>query len=566
MAHRSFTPRGNTETASPEQLYTDPADAPNGLQCAFATAEEARKNRRYWHNTEERVFVDNPGASLFVFPAAVNLAGLLAHVLPGKAQWLVPTAGPHAVAGGDVSPATIPLLEAQARYLQAARKFAPFAAARKILKSGTGGEKTELRRNSLRYMMQVIGTGVYVRIENGQVRQFVPFTDWEPANDWGAALVEDRISEPLNAFRRRVAYASHKPLSEIAEDPAKWTVSASVIGMEDWAGSTVNSKIPELRYLLDATLSRFAIGDVEFIFNRRDVPAVHCEGASPHFHLFDNDMASGQLPANLRDKVGALLPVFSQSSIPRHFADVMVPTQDDVLLATEKSFINKAAAPMLRPQFDPDCVTRWRDKQATAVFRGAGTGAGTDTDRNQRYALALVSSRAARNPAYNEHNPIDGVPFLDAGITSFNARPKKALNAPLALANPKRLGIATVPPIDACGQSLFKYAIYVDGHAFAFRLLRVMLSGSVVLYVESRYDFAGWYSSLLVPWEHYVPVAADLSDIFQRIAWCKKNDGAAKKIASNALALAERVSTEKYICEYFAVALNAFSHAPGISK
>jgi hypothetical protein len=564
MAHRAFAPQSAAEKAAPHQLYTNPADAPNGLQCAFATADEARENRRYWHNTEERAFVDRPEDSLFVFPAAVKLEGLLAHALPGEAQWLVPADGPHAVPKGDAPPGSVPLLEAQGRYLKAARKFPLFAAARKILKSGTDSEKTALRRNSLRYMMEVVGTGVYVRIEDGQVRQFIPFTDWEPANDWGADLAEGRMHEPLEDFLRRVARASRKPLSDVVQDPAKWTVSASVIGMEDWAGSTVNSKIPELRYLIDATLSRFAIGDAEFIFNRRDAPAVHCEGASPHFHLFDNDMASGDLPRGLRQifsrEGAAMLPVLSQSSIPGHFADLMIPTQDDVLLATGKSFINKAAAPMLRPERDPACVTEWRRKAATAVFRGAGTGAGTDAARNQRYALALVSSRAARNPAYNDRNAVDGVPFLDAGITSFNARPKKTLNAPLSIADPRRLGIATVPPLDACAQSKFKYSLYVDGHAFAFRLLRVMLTGSVVLYVQSHYDFAGWYGSLLVPWEHYVPVAADLRDVFARIEWCKTHDAEAKKIAANALALAQRISTEEYICGYFAVALNAISH------
>lgn len=571
MAHRKF--HREEERAAPEQLYTDPADAPSGLQCAFSTAEEARAGRRYWHMRCEPVFAAAPEKSLFVYPAAVRLegdGGLLDRVTADAlargdgcaGRWEVPRAGPHAVPPGERPAASAVILEPHARYIKESRAHAPYAAARRILRGDDEAAKTRLRRDSLTYMQRQIGTGVYVRIEDGQVRQFVPFTAWESDNDWGATLVAEKMDPAFRgdaaSFRRTVAKFTRKSPADLEADPAKWTVSGSVIGMEDWTGSTVNSKIPELRWLLDATLSRYRVRNCEFIFNRRDSPALHKDARSPHFHLFDQEGASGPLPDDVRALIAdACLPVLSQSSIPAYFADVMIPTQDDVLLATGKSFINKAPAPMLAPDSDPECVTAWKKKRATAVFRGTGTGAGVDAETNQRFKLALIAERAARNHQLNEGNAVDGVPFFDAGVVSFNVRPRKSHGLPLTIANVRRLGIATKPPMDFCEQSRYKYSIYVDGHAFAFRLLRVMLSNSLVLRVESAFGYSGWYAEMLEPWKHFVPVKSDLSDLIAQVEWCKRNDAEARKIAEQGRQLAEKIYGEEYLCAYMAAALSS---------
>lgn len=44
-----------------------------------------------------------------------------------------------------------------------------------------------------------------------------------------------------------------------------------------------------------------------------------------------------------------------------------------------------------------------------------------------------------------------------------------------------------------------------------------------------------WYFPLLKPYVDHVPVKADLSDLEEKIRWCRANDDACRKIAENAM-------------------------------
>jgi hypothetical protein len=85
-----------------------------------------------------------------------------------------------------------------------------------------------------------------------------------------------------------------------------------------------------------------------------------------------------------------------------------------------------------------------------------------------------------------------------------------------------------------------KFAIDVDGNANAFSNLFIrMLYGCCVIKIASPLGFRQWYYEDLVPWTHFVPVAADLSDLADKIRWCRDNDEACRTIAANGKAFAD---------------------------
>lgn len=85
-----------------------------------------------------------------------------------------------------------------------------------------------------------------------------------------------------------------------------------------------------------------------------------------------------------------------------------------------------------------------------------------------------------------------------------------------------------------------KFAIDIDGNSNAFSNLFIrMLYGCCVIKVASPFDFRQWYYEDLVPWTHYVPVAADMSDLAEKIRWCRDNDDACRTIAANGKAFAD---------------------------
>ena len=86
-----------------------------------------------------------------------------------------------------------------------------------------------------------------------------------------------------------------------------------------------------------------------------------------------------------------------------------------------------------------------------------------------------------------------------------------------------------------------KYLIDIDGYYCAWESMFLKLSStSVVLKVQS--DYEQWYYDRLVPWEHYIPVQHDLSDLETRVVWAREHDRACQQIAANAQLLMASLS------------------------
>ena len=108
-------------------------------------------------------------------------------------------------------------------------------------------------------------------------------------------------------------------------------------------------------------------------------------------------------------------------------------------------------------------------------------------------------------------------------------------------------------------QTSHKYIIHIDGHVAAYRLSKELSFGSVILKVESLYDYQLWFTSLLKPWIHYIPIKQDLSDLAEMITWCKKNDTKCKSIAENAMAFYQKYINQDYVLDYLETNLNTIS-------
>ncbi len=100
----------------------------------------------------------------------------------------------------------------------------------------------------------------------------------------------------------------------------------------------------------------------------------------------------------------------------------------------------------------------------------------------------------------------------------------------------------------------FRYLLEVDGNSCPWSFLKKLRMNSLVLKVESPY--MQWYYPVFKPWEHYVPIKADLSDLNYIVDWVYSNDKKAQEIADRGallasyfdLDLAERYSFAK-VCE-----------------
>lgn len=85
------------------------------------------------------------------------------------------------------------------------------------------------------------------------------------------------------------------------------------------------------------------------------------------------------------------------------------------------------------------------------------------------------------------------------------------------------------PPRTWCRR---RFAIDIDGMANAFSNLFIrLLYGCCVIRVASPCGYRQWYHDRLVPGTHFVPVAADLSDVDDVIDWCRRHPADCREIA-----------------------------------
>lgn len=90
-----------------------------------------------------------------------------------------------------------------------------------------------------------------------------------------------------------------------------------------------------------------------------------------------------------------------------------------------------------------------------------------------------------------------------------------------------------------------KYAIDIDGFTNAWsNLMQRLKLGCCVLKVESQHGYRQWYYDKLVPFETYVPVKADMSDLAEKVDWVRSHDREAREIAAAGQAFARAMTFE----------------------
>ncbi|WP_113471524.1 glycosyl transferase family 90 [Rhizobium sp. 57MFTsu3.2] len=184
------------------------------------------------------------------------------------------------------------------------------------------------------------------------------------------------------------------------------------------------------------------------------------------------------------------------------------------------------AAELERGQTAP----RWEERSNDIVWRGGMNGCGWASFSPEDINNPAVLQRIRMVLQLRDMAGLD-VKFVDLHPTADDygtlADRQKLLGQPIA------------------AQSWLgrKFAIDIDGYTNTWSNLLVrMLYGCCVLKVESQFGFRQWYYDELKPFEHYVPVAADMSDFREKIDWVRSQQIEAKAIAERGQALARKLT------------------------
>ena len=100
-----------------------------------------------------------------------------------------------------------------------------------------------------------------------------------------------------------------------------------------------------------------------------------------------------------------------------------------------------------------------------------------------------------------------------------------------------------------------KYKIFfiVDGNCIASNHMYGFATGCVPFLISNS---VCWFSEFIVPYEHYIPVKHDLSNLIEQIEWVNNNDDKAKLIAENAYKFAETFFSSEFQHNYIKQSIN----------
>jgi hypothetical protein len=396
-------------------------------------------------------------------------------------------------------------------------------------------------KNTMFYMMNKMKKGVLVCIKNNKLLVFLPFSKANYRNDYYTELYFDQEDKKLlekyeknheNKIKKQLEYNAQKffrdnnlSMKNINFDRTKWVGNDCFFRYEDFEGDKSLALYQD--FFVNLCKNR-VLPDSIFMLNIRDHPVLHNKLKDAFVDVVDKELDN-------KYKFDKYAPILSMGPSV-HTSDIPLITQDDWSRVSKKYYPDDCGNSYVNIEH---IKVGWGDKKNKCVFRGSATGCFID-ETNVRIKAAMLSKQYPN--------------LLDAGITSFNRKIKKNLGKPLAIIK-TRLQKASFMNLEE--KAKFKYILNLDGHVSAFRLGHELSLGSVVFLPKS--DYYLWFSYLLKPFKHYIPIKRDLSDLITQINWCINNDDKCKKIAENARDFYDEYLTEKGIYDYMQKVLSQIS-------
>lgn len=193
----------------------------------------------------------------------------------------------------------------------------------------------------------------------------------------------------------------------------------------------------------------------------------------------------------------------------------------------------------------------WEGKIPRVLFRGnlAMQTHALGTCNVGRCARATSWRDVARGAAWTAARGHPDV--LDVGFTGSSAG-RSGLPAALAGAPP------AVAPVPFLEQQAWRALLVVGSNQdWAERVRPLLFLGSVLLLHGA--ETVEWFTPLLRPWVHYVPVGLHFGDLAAAARWAVAPDGGGRAMVDRMNALAGGVLTEAVMVDYWAEAVRLYA-------
>jgi hypothetical protein len=391
--------------------------------------------------------------------------------------------------------------------------------------------------NTYKYISDKFKKGLYLKIVNGKGKVFLPFSKNDYQNEWSSSIhINPKNFKSINDMMEYTAKIENRVFSSsrIHKNIKAWYGNNGLVRLE-YPPSEGESGVNMIKDMISTLIQERNLPSFEGFINKRDFPLLKLNDTESYHAFF------GSKTKLLSHQYPKYAPILSMTTSMYH-ADIPIPTWEDwcrVQYWYDKRLFGKEYRTF--PSAEELDTIEWNTKIETAIFRGASTGLGTTIQNNVRLQMASESEKNICD--------MDGIPFLNVGITKWNLRPRKHPNSNyLETILLETMPFSLKPSMSVLEQCQYKYILHLPGHSEAYRLGYELYMGSVILYYPCEYKV--WFFDWLKPWVHYVPLTGSIQDVYDKIKWCKDNDMKCREIVKNARQFAHQYLDREPILDY----------------
>lgn len=363
--------------------------------------------------------------------------------------------------------------------------------------------------------------GIFVEFTNGEVHTFMPFANPDYVNNWPPPRFEDGINS-VEEFRQAAAAAFRESPERLLPYHRWWAnggLICNVMPRNIWG----QGMLSELRAAMER--AKRSVGDRCIFLNKRDHPYLRADGKESYGTIWGHQnvpsiFATGNawlqhvhidVPTEVtRDWLDTVFAPIYSFYTDKRYMDRHMPVVHDYTIMNAFHRVGGMWEPR-QPEVP------WKQRRSQAIFRGGATGQGVTSATNQR--LKIVSMGRTEQ-------------LLDAEITSLNKRHKFGHDGVIRCINVNEMrwlgSRLRDHRVEMDQQQRWKWLVYASGHSGADRLSRQLVSGSLVVLVES---------DLPQPWIYYhfnkttncLPVRSLRKNLVRALEWARDHDASCQR-------------------------------------
>jgi hypothetical protein len=391
--------------------------------------------------------------------------------------------------------------------------------------------------HTIKYIFNKMKTGVFVRIKDNKLINFIPLYNTNYKNDF-AHLIKFKEGNVKKFIENKKKY--NKRQAKINFDVSKWNATNCLLRNEFDDRFPTQAYLSEFYDLFKQTTENRKVNDCIFIVNRKDFPYLNKDFYESYEHIYGENVLM-----NEKWRSNSFVPILSQSTTSES-ADIPIITGgDDWENITQKYFVSGKDC---RNDFITTSeILKWSDRKPIVFWRGQNTGCGNDISSNPRLHITKISAELKSK----------GINYLDAGVVNFTNRDKKILGKDFVEYYINKEKIEKVGFVNRTEQLKYKFCLNIEGNSAAYRYGSLFKMGFCVLNVESKYKL--WFEPFLEEGIHFIEIKHDLSNLIEKIEWCLSHDKECERIAENGIEFYKKYFNYDFVYDYMSDCFNTIS-------